>query len=87
MDSRVKRTFVVAVLMTLAGGCATSEEWQDWRGHPTHFASGHHGMFSLQNNKDGSNARVSRLDIAASQAQSWWGTAITVRPDQIFEPR
>ena len=86
MDS-LMRIFLVAVLMTPTAGCATSEEWQDWRGHPTHFASGHHGVFSLQNNSDGTNPRVSRLDIAAAQAESWWGKAITVRPEQIFEPR
>jgi hypothetical protein len=58
-----------------AAGCATST------------ASGQHGVFSLQNNRDGSNPRVSRADIAAAQTESWWGKAITVSPEQIFEPR
>ena len=37
--------------------------------------------------RDGSNPRVSREDIAAAQRQSGWGKAITVTPEQIFEPR
>ena len=74
-------------LATPATGCASTDEWQDWRGHPTHFASGQHGSFSLQNNKDGSNPRVSRLDIEAAKTEKWWGKVITVRPEQIFESR
>src|SRR6266481_1617254 len=70
-------------IATLAAGCASTDEWQDWRGHPTHFASGQHGSFSLQNNKDGSNPRVSRLDIEAAKTEKWWGKVITVKPEQI----
>jgi hypothetical protein len=51
-----------------------------------HFASGQHGSFSLQNNKDGSNPRVSPLDIEAAKTEKWWGKVITVKPEQIFEP-
>lgn len=71
--------------LVLGTGCATSEEWREWRAHTTHFASGQHGTFSLRNNKDGSNPRVSRRDIQAAQAETWWGKVITVSPDQIFE--
>jgi hypothetical protein len=70
-------------LATLAAGCASTDEWQDW---PMHFASGQHGSFSLQNNKDGSNPRVSRLDIEAAETEKWWGRVITVKPEQLFEP-
>ena len=79
---------VLAVgLWGAAAGCATSAEWQEWRAHTTHFASGQHGTFSLRNNRDGSNPRVSRGDVTASQAESWWGKAITVTPEQLFESR
>jgi hypothetical protein len=74
-------------LLVAAAGCATSTEWQEWRDHTTHFASGQHGIFSLRNNRDGSNPRVSRADIGAAQTESWWGKVITVSPEQIFEPR
>jgi hypothetical protein len=70
-----------------AAGCATSAEWGEWRDHTTHFASGQHGVFSLRNNRDGSNPRVFRADIAAAQSEKWWGRAITVSPEQIFESR
>jgi hypothetical protein len=78
--------FMIGLSM-LGAGCTTTDEWQDWRGHTTHFASGTHGMFSLQNNNDGSNPRVSRLDIEAAKTESWWGKVITVKPEQIFESR
>ena len=86
MHSRL--TVVLGIgLLVPAAGCATSTEWQEWRDHTTHFASGQHGVFSPQNNRDGSNPRVSCADIAAAQTESWWGKAITVSPEQIFEPR
>ncbi len=87
MNTLVTTGILMMGLATFGAGCATTEEWQDWRGHPTHFASGHHGMFSLQNNNDGSSPQVSRLDIQAAQNENWWGKVITVRPAQIFEPR
>jgi hypothetical protein len=78
-----------AVLMgsvaAMAGGCATSEEWSDWRNHTTHFASGTHATFSLRNNKDGSNPKVTRTDVEAARQENWWGKAITVSPEQIFQ--
>jgi len=85
---RSQVTVVLGIgLWVAAAGCATTTDWQDWRGHTTHFASGGHGVFSLRNNRDGSNPRVSRADITAAQAESWWGRVITVSPEQIFEPR
>jgi len=38
-------------IVLLTSACATSEEWSEWRGHTTHFASGTHGMFSMRNNR------------------------------------
>jgi len=72
-------------LMMLTSACATSEEWSEWRSHTSHFASGDHGLFSLRNNKDGSNPRVTRTDVEAARRETWWGKAITVNPDQIFQ--
>jgi hypothetical protein len=76
--------FLGGVVM-LTSACATSEEWSDWRGHNTHFASGTHGVFSLRNNRDGTNPRVSRTDVDAARQENWWGKAITVSPEQIFQ--
>ena len=65
--------------------CASSEQWAEWRSHTTHFASGQHATFSLRNNNDGSNPRVTRADVEAARTETWWGKAITVNPDQIFQ--
>ena len=73
----------VTVLLA-ASGCASSEEWQTWRDHPTHFASGDHLFFSTRN-KEGNAPRVTRQDIAMARDQGWWGKAITVGQEQILE--
>ena len=64
----------------LSGACASSEQWAEWRAHTTHFASGDHGMFSLSNNMEGRNPKVTRLDVENSRTQNWWGKTITVEP-------
>ena len=85
MTGRTTKAILVAGATLLATGCASSEEWMDWRGHTTHFASGQHATFSLRNNKDGSDPRVSRADIDAARSENWWGKAITVSPEEIFK--
>ena len=84
MVNRFSRALVVAGVMCLTGACATSQEWADWKAHPTHFASGEHMTFSLRN-RAGTEPRVSRPDIQVAQAQGWWGKAITVSSEQIIE--
>ena len=40
----------------------------------------------MKNNKDGSNPKVTRLDIEDSRNQSWWGIyPITVDQKQILQ--
>lgn len=85
MRAWLSLTTVVGGVMLFTAACATSEEWAEWRSHNTHFASGTHGMFSMRNNRDGSNPRVSRTDVEAARQESWWGKAITVSPEQIFQ--
>ena len=70
--------------LLLFTGCATSEEWQTWKEHPTHFASGDHMFFSPRN-REGSNPRVTRQDVAAARDQGWWGKPITVSQEAILE--
>jgi len=60
------------------------EEWSDWKGHNTHFASGTHGVFSLRNNKDGSNPRL-RTDVDAAPRRPGGPRRSTVSPEQIFQ--
>lgn len=78
------RTFIVAALALTSAACATSEEWAEWKSHPTHFASGGHGMFSIRN-REGSATAVTRQDVAAARDQGWWGKAITVNQSAILE--
>jgi hypothetical protein len=68
----------------VVAGCATNEEWSTWKQHPTHFASGDHGFFSIRN-RDDSAKRVTRQDIALARDQGWWGRPITVSQEQIQE--
>jgi hypothetical protein len=68
----------------VVAGCATNEEWATWKQHPTHFASGDHGFFSIRN-RDDQAKRVTRQDIALARDQGWWGRPITVAQEQIQE--
>lgn len=70
-----------AVLATSA--CATSEEWAEWRKHPTHFSSSDHLWFSVRN-REGTPPRVTRRDLDLARSETWWGKVITVTPEQIF---
>ena len=85
MRSKIVMVAALIGFAFLAGACATSEQWAEWRGHTTHFASGDHGMFSMANNLDGSSPRVTRLDVENSRTQNWWGKAITVEPGQVIQ--
>jgi hypothetical protein len=85
MRSKIVTAAALIVIAFLTGACATSEQWAEWRGHTTHFASGDHGSFSLKNNLDGTNPKVTRLDIENSRTQNWWGKNISVEPGQVIQ--
>ena len=72
----------IALAGTLAG-CASSQEWQTWKEHPTHFASGDHLAFSVRNSE--SSPRVTRKDIVLARDEAWWGKPITVAQERILE--
>jgi hypothetical protein len=77
------RLLIIGGLIATAG-CATGEEWQTWKEHPAHFASGSHMGFSVRN-REGTSARVTRKDIATARDEAWWGKPITVSQEQILE--
>ena len=84
----MRRGIVFALMLgvvVVTGGCATSEEWAEWRAHPTHFASNQHLGFWVRHTGESPTPSVRRGDIDAAQKESWWGKAILVSPDQIFE--
>ena len=82
-STRWQLPLLCGVLMVVAG-CATNEEWSTWKQHPTHFASGDHGFFSIRNREETAK-RVTRQDIALARDQGWWGRPITVSQEQIQE--
>ena len=85
MRTILGRTAVVAALTLTTAACATSEEWSEWKAHPSHFASGSHGFFSIRNRDGASAKKVTRQDVAAARDQGWWGKAITVEQSAILE--
>jgi len=86
MHERVLRAALIVGALLLTGACATSQEWAEWRAHSSHFASGQHLVFStFRNPTDASPPNVRRSDVEASRAETWWGKAVTVNPDQIFK--
>ena len=85
MRSRIATVAALIGVAFLSGACATSEQWAEWRAHSTHFASGDHASFSLANNMQGTNPKVTRLDIDKSRQENWWGRTITVDPGQVIQ--
>jgi hypothetical protein len=81
----VRGKLLLLTVVVLAGaGCATSEEWNTWYTHRTHFASYQHMGFSVRNT-EGSAPKVTRQDIALARDEGWWGKPITVGQEQILE--
>jgi hypothetical protein len=78
----VRLGLILVGAAVIASGCASSQQWQEWKSHPTHFASDEHLTFSARN--QGSTARVRRQDQRLAASQGWWGDPVVVRPDQIF---
>ena len=85
MKTRALWALLVGGSVLAAGGCATSEEWGEWRTHTSHFASDRHLGFSMRNDSQGANPRVTRTDLASARTENWWGKAITVQSTEIFQ--
>jgi hypothetical protein len=86
MRARVLRAGIILGVVVLTGACATSQEWAEWKNHSSHFASGQHLVFSvIKNPTDASPPQVRRSDVENSRIENWWGKAVTVSPDQIFQ--
>ena len=59
MRKRVLAAMLLTGVVMTAGACATSEEWAEWKGHSSHFATGDHLFFSVRN-REGTAPRVAR---------------------------
>jgi hypothetical protein len=84
MSKRHLRLALLGAVAMLGTSCATQEEWETWKSHPSHFASGEHLGFSVRN-RAGQPPRVTRTDIAMARDEGWWGKPVTVSTDQIVE--
>jgi hypothetical protein len=84
MHSRLTVVLWIGLLMAPAGWIPSAGS-QEWRDHMRSFASGQY--FSPCTNSDGSTPRVWRTRIPTGNVENWWGKAITVSPQQIFEAR
>ena len=72
MYARTTVVMTVAALALVAGGCATPEQWSEWRSHSSHFASGDHAQFSLRNSPSRIQTTTADVDAARNQG-GWWG--------------
>ena len=79
---RLGAPIVAVLLATVVVGCS-AKDWQEWKSHSSHFASGDHMTFSLKN--QGKTPRVSSADSRLAASQTWWGDPVVVRADQIFQ--
>jgi len=60
-------------LVLLSTGCAaTHREWEVWRAHPTHYATGNHLAFSMSNAVGGA-PRVTPEMMETDKSEGWWG--------------
>ena len=84
MRAKPWQSLLIGTALFLAGGCASSEEWETWRSNTSHFASKEHFDFSMKN-REGKSAAVSRNDIALASQQKWFGLPVTVSQEQILE--
>jgi hypothetical protein len=82
MEAHMRVLIGLGLLAGVVAGCA-SDTYKEWKSHPTHFASGDHMNFSLKN--QGKTPRVSGADTRLAASQSWWGSPVVVRADQIFQ--
>jgi len=85
MRKQIMSMLMLGAIVILAPGCATSEQWQEWRRHPTHFASGQHIGFSLRNAGEHPKPNVRQSDMESARSEKWWGEVVLVSPDQIFQ--
>jgi hypothetical protein len=81
-QSSVVVLFLGAALAS--AGCATSEQWSEWRQHSSQFASGQHMGFSIRHQGANPRPHVTEGDVEKARFESWWGDPVVVSPEQIF---
>jgi hypothetical protein len=81
-----KKGLFIVLALALAGlsGCASSEEWNTWYTHRTHFASGDHMSFSVRTPDTGTGS-ITRTELGNARDEGWWGKPLTVAQAEILE--
>ena len=70
----MRRLILVVGIAVAIGGCASSQEWEDWKSHSSHFASGEHLSFSVKNRfRSGARGEVTSTDGKEATQDKWWG--------------
>lgn len=69
------RPILLGGVLLLATACASSEDFQTWKDHPTQYASDRHMAFSARN-VGAKRARVTQTDVANAQKEQWWGRGL-----------
>ena len=64
--------FMLGVVLLSTGCAATHREWEVWRAHPTHYATGNHLAFSMGNVVGGA-PRVTPEMMETAKSEGWWG--------------
>ena len=82
--SKKGRFIVLALAVAGLTGCASSEEWNTWYTHRTHFASGDHMSFSVRTPETGPG-RITRTELTAAREEGWWGKPVTVSQAEILD--
>jgi hypothetical protein len=75
MMTHCLRPILLGGVLLLATACATSEDFQTWKDHPTQYASDRHMAFSAKN-AGAKRARVTERDVANAQREGWWGRGL-----------
>jgi hypothetical protein len=79
MDNLRWWLLLIAAVMFSMSGCASGRDWAYWRDHPTHFASGGHMTFSMQNDSV-YYPTVTEADRKLAQQHGWWGDEVPMAP-------
>ena len=64
--------FMLGIALMSTGCAATHREWEVWRAHPTHYATGNHLAFSMSNVVGGA-PRVTTEMMETAKGEGWWG--------------
>jgi hypothetical protein len=75
MMTHCLRPILLGGVLVFATACATAEDVQIWKDHPTQYASDRHMAFSARN-VGAKSVKATETDIANAQKEQWWGKGL-----------